>query len=231
RYSNVGYYLLARIIEVASGEPYTDFIRRELLAPAGMTRSGVREDQTGVEGLATGYDPGYGPFQLRVTQSEAWEGHRGEGSLYSTAGDLSRWSRAVATGRMLPRAIIARMDSLGYGWDEQKRAGHRSLEHNGVRNGFTGFIERFVDDSVTIIYLSNARTGAFILCQDALPDLMFGTRPPPVPDGAIAAREHRPVDTAALGDYRVSPALTVTVDTAMGGLELKGSGSYFTPLD
>ena len=40
-YSNVGYLLLGRAIEAASGQKYEDFIRKEVLAPIGVTRAAL----------------------------------------------------------------------------------------------------------------------------------------------------------------------------------------------
>src|ERR1700678_2942168 len=52
-YSNLGYAILGRIVAVASGVPYQDFIREQLMLPLGMNRSGFEAD--GLPDLATGY--------------------------------------------------------------------------------------------------------------------------------------------------------------------------------
>ena len=41
-YSNLGYALLGRIITNVSGQPYKDFVQRLLLAPLGMSATGLR---------------------------------------------------------------------------------------------------------------------------------------------------------------------------------------------
>src|SRR5690606_14769503 len=38
-YSNDGFALLGRIVELASGQPYTDYVHQHILEPLGMTRS------------------------------------------------------------------------------------------------------------------------------------------------------------------------------------------------
>ena len=49
RYSNVGYMLLGSIIEAAAGESYLDYVEREVVRRAGMTRTAFRLDR--IEGF------------------------------------------------------------------------------------------------------------------------------------------------------------------------------------
>ncbi|WMT39215.1 serine hydrolase [Paenibacillus sp. D2_2] len=48
KYSNSGYMLLGRIIELVSGMSYTDFIQSHFIAPLHMTESGIADQQTRV---------------------------------------------------------------------------------------------------------------------------------------------------------------------------------------
>ena len=62
-YSNLGYSLLAAIIEEASGMGYEEYLSEYLFAPAGMTQTGYvlpdwRPDQVAVEYDAEGVSPG-----------------------------------------------------------------------------------------------------------------------------------------------------------------------------
>jgi len=54
-YANLGYTLLGRVIEAASGEPYSQFVRREILEPLGMTRTTFEIDDLPAGSLAQGY--------------------------------------------------------------------------------------------------------------------------------------------------------------------------------
>ena len=54
-YANLGYTLLGRVIEAASGEPYSDFVRREILQSLGMERTTFEIDDLAAGALATGY--------------------------------------------------------------------------------------------------------------------------------------------------------------------------------
>ena len=57
-YSNANYAVLARVIELASGQSYGAFLEQQILAPAGLTNTGHRGDaDVRVPGLASGYVP------------------------------------------------------------------------------------------------------------------------------------------------------------------------------
>ena len=53
RYSNVGYLLAGAVIEAAAGMPFTAYVRRAVLAPTGMHRTGYSPSSG--HDLATGY--------------------------------------------------------------------------------------------------------------------------------------------------------------------------------
>jgi D-alanyl-D-alanine-carboxypeptidase/D-alanyl-D-alanine-endopeptidase len=54
-YSNLGYTLLGRVIEAAAGEPYSGFVRREILQPIGMQQTTYEIDDLPAGALALGY--------------------------------------------------------------------------------------------------------------------------------------------------------------------------------
>lgn len=54
-YANLGYTLLGRVVEAASGENYTPFVRREILQPLGMARTTFEIDDLPAGALALGY--------------------------------------------------------------------------------------------------------------------------------------------------------------------------------
>ena len=54
-YANLGYSLLGRVVEAASGEGYTPFVTREILRPIGMERTTFEIDDLPAGALAIGY--------------------------------------------------------------------------------------------------------------------------------------------------------------------------------
>jgi CubicO group peptidase (beta-lactamase class C family) len=108
-YSNSGYTLLADIVETVSGEAFTEFVRTELFAPAGMAESGFYSDELfrTVE-TAVGYgsdtfadnDPATWPYTWALV---------GNGGLVSTVEDLERWLDALEGGRVLAPSTFETM--------------------------------------------------------------------------------------------------------------------------
>ncbi len=95
-YSNGGYAVLARILEIATGETFSDALQQLVFEPLEMTDSGHIDDSRAVtEGLATGYEPGPYPGERRQSRFYAVESRPGGGSLYSTAADLHRFAVGV----------------------------------------------------------------------------------------------------------------------------------------
>ncbi len=112
RYSNGGFALLGRIVEIVSGEDYYDYVRRHVYAPAGMrhTDSFTLEELNGE--FATGYSTHpNGPPAANADPHAEWREAPhllGRGSAagggYSTAGDLIRFAHALRAGKLLDAA-------------------------------------------------------------------------------------------------------------------------------
>ncbi len=103
-YSNSGYTLLAAMVEVATNEPFQDFVRAELFAPAGMETAGfygeslVSDDQVAVgrDGQATHGDRNAPPYWGEVTWAL-----QGSGGMVGSLLDLFRWKQALAACEVL----------------------------------------------------------------------------------------------------------------------------------
>lgn len=62
RYSNLGYLVLGEVIEAASGVPYTDYVRSNILRPLGMSCTDFIYRDDMAERAATGYHPRFNPM-------------------------------------------------------------------------------------------------------------------------------------------------------------------------
>ncbi len=101
-YSNSGYTLLAAIVEFASGRPFQEFVREELLEPAGLKNTGFFGDKhLSAERVAVGY----GMKQHGSVNSPAdwhvWWALQGGGGMVSSPSDLYQWNAALRDGKVL----------------------------------------------------------------------------------------------------------------------------------
>ena len=105
RYSNVGYSLLAAIVEVASGSGYEEFLARHLFEPAAMTRTGYVLPGWESADVAVEYDErgrSHGrPFDHPWASDGPYWNLRGNGGLLSTARDMFRWYQALEGDEVL----------------------------------------------------------------------------------------------------------------------------------
>lgn len=161
-YSNIGYRVLAEIIEHVSAERYGQFLQKNIFAPLEMASTAFQTTET--LGLAVGYTNRFLPACPMDMTFEY-----GEGGINSTAEDLYRWDRALNAEQLIPRPLLQLMftahipvddqmgitGGAGYGWGVGQQLGHRIQVHGGFIQGFTSAIARFPDDRMTLIILSN----------------------------------------------------------------------------
>lgn len=111
-YSNAGFNLIGRVIEVISGQRYEDFVRDRFFAPLGMSDTGYHPTEGQLERLARGYayDRETGRWirhettgQMTILPYGDREARHAEcgGGLFSTAADMAKYARMVAArGRL-----------------------------------------------------------------------------------------------------------------------------------
>ncbi len=167
RYSNTAYLFVGRVLEHATGMPYEEYVRTQVLAPASIRRAqinGSRRDQRlageveydsrgqrsrSVFGEGEETDSAYGQLHLRgFDTSSAW--------VFSAV-DLARFGASVDGHERVPDILSARsirlmttretppdQTRIGLGWhlgragQGSKRA--RLWDHNGAMSGTTAYI-------------------------------------------------------------------------------------------
>ncbi len=230
-YSNDAYKVLGYVIEKVSGSSYLDFLRVHIFTPLGMRSTGELDEQEVIPKLSTGYNPWIGALRLGPSAPHSDSNGIGSGSLYSTVDDLYRWDRAFAGTSILSEESKKQMLSDALGVDVEKVFDRTLVTHNGVYYGYTGFVERYVEDDVSIIYLGNVETGASVTpLETALRAIVF-SKPYSAPEIPVVSDrivvEH-PDDY--VGVYNVFPGLDLTV-TRKGADLLLGAGDGYWPLE
>ena len=157
-YDNTGYVLLGFVIERASNQSYSEYLRQHIFLPLGMLNTALDGDADVVPKSAFGYSINSGVAKIapRLAPSVTFSA----GGLRSTADDLLKWDQALYTPRVLTRQSISSMFSdygHGYGFGSfiEERHGHRLWDHGGDLPGFSAAFDRFPDDHLTVIVLSN----------------------------------------------------------------------------
>jgi len=162
-YSNVGYYVLAEIINKASGKPWDEFIAERLFVPAGMKSTRLTTTTEIVPHRAAGYR---NTSKGRVN-AEDWIAPRPSGAFLSTVLDMAKWDAFLDSTRILTdsskRLMWTRANlssgaptNYGFGWIIDSFLGRARIHHDGQFPGFRSDYEKFPDDSLTVIVLANS---------------------------------------------------------------------------
>jgi len=157
-YSNSGYILLGMIIEKVSGRTYAQYLDENIFKPLKMADTGYDSTSRIIPDRAEGYSKSEG--KLANAEYLDMSIPFAAGALYSTVGDLYIWAEALNSDRILSKKSKEQMftpfkQNYAYGWGVDSLFNHKRTAHGGGINGFATFIERFPDDHLTIIVLSN----------------------------------------------------------------------------
>jgi D-alanyl-D-alanine carboxypeptidase len=156
-YSNYGFILLGRIIELVSGEPYESYVREHIYVPAGMLHTDSRPEIDRVEGRAIGYARGPNGL-LPDTATLPWSGTSAGGG-YSTVDDLLLFGEALQTGKLLSRTLLEEATTgdpahRDYGLGFYVLPGG-SYGHGGGAPGINGELHLLPHDGYVIVAFVN----------------------------------------------------------------------------
>lgn len=173
-YSNVGYSLLAAVVERVSKQPYERFVAEQLFEPAGMRATGYSRPQWDQATLARGVnDDGTdrGTFG-EVAMPNGLPGWHllGNGGILSTTRDMFRWHLALTGTAVLSETAKAKLvrpwvdegggSHYGYGWSIEDTPFGRLVSHNGGNPYFFADLLRYTDSGVFVYYTTNSRDRA-----------------------------------------------------------------------
>ena len=170
-YSNLGYSILAAIVEKASGTSYERFLTSHLFEPAGMRQTGYVLPEWKPDRVAVEYDkngePKGRPFDHPWAEDGPYWNLRGNGGLLSTARDMFRWHAALEGDEVLSESAKDKMfephvpeeeggDSYyGYGWVVSPTDEGRIVWHDGGNGWSLGVMARFPDQDAMVFWVSN----------------------------------------------------------------------------
>jgi CubicO group peptidase (beta-lactamase class C family) len=113
-YCNLGYALLAHLVEVRSGQPFQDYLRDHVTGPAGMRQTylktaSINRRDTPLVARNYDYPHRYSPERRRIEGTEGYYGTNifGPSNIVSTAADLLKLDLALRDGRLLKPETMA----------------------------------------------------------------------------------------------------------------------------
>jgi CubicO group peptidase (beta-lactamase class C family) len=173
-YSNSGYVLLAKAVENRSGMSFGNFLRQRIFVPLDMGETiAYEKGKNDVAHRAYGHTKTAEGW--KETDQSSTSATLGDGGVYTSLDDLEKWDRAlerhtllaakemepalapprVAGGAPLQQPDESLAPLYGFGWFLDPYRGHRRHSHYGETVGFRNAIQRFPDDHLTVIVLSN----------------------------------------------------------------------------
>lgn len=201
-YFSPNYGVLARVVEVVSGQPFSDYLAAHVFAPLEMrnTLSAVTstEGKQRASRLAQGHLLAFGiPFAY--PEADGYLG--GSGGVISTSEDMAHYLIAQLNGGRYQGQALVSPESLALmhtppagidspytmGWTEARANGVRVLEHNGILSVFSADAVLLPEENIGIALLYNV---------SSLPTNAIGS--PAIKNGLIALLTGRPVQTSPM---------------------------------
>jgi len=168
-YSNTNYYLLGQLIEKVSGQSYGAYLASRQFQAAGMTATRLSDPPALVPNQAVGYDWN-GKVRLPNAIFLPARLDTGDSGLVSTAGDLAKWTTALAAGQLVSAATLKQMimpgtltdgtpAAYGLGLVVTQYKGQTLVGHSGAVPGYSSSIFYFPDSKLAVILLCNLYNG------------------------------------------------------------------------
>lgn len=162
-YSNYGFILLGRVIEVVSGESYYDYVREHVYAPAGMRATASPPEVEADPLRSVGYTrQGTGQWHSAAGM-ESYRGTSAGGGL-STVDDLLRFANALEHHTLLNKQLTEMATTGqeknpfgydGFGFGVQSFNGTPCFGHNGAGAGGNSDLEVCDHGRYAVVVLSN----------------------------------------------------------------------------
>jgi D-alanyl-D-alanine carboxypeptidase len=172
QYSNGGYVVLGRVVEVVSGMSYSAYVSEKIYRPAGMTNSGFFQKGEPDAGVALGYFSADAQGRPMMGASGGAAGSNPPrtgnpaGGGYSTAADLFKFARALRGGRLLDARMTEYVmngtfsgesgPKFGFALREQTAGARRFIGNGGGAPGVNAEFRFEPAGDYTVVVLANS---------------------------------------------------------------------------
>ncbi|GAA6621677.1 serine hydrolase [Scytonema sp. NUACC26] len=226
RYTNSGYVVLTKIIEIVSGCDYANYLQHQILEPLGMFDSGYDRQEMILPHRASGYVFNGEAYQNVDFVHMSWPS--GAGGMYSTIEDLYKWEQGLYTDAVLSEssremmftpkvAIVEKEDGKGvyhgYGGIICTHYERKLLYTGGGIYGFSTRIARYPDEQISIIVLTNIDAAAVtpvVPIANDLAAILFG-KPYDLPKQRQEIELDPTIYDTYVGRYELESGLVITI--------------------
>jgi len=187
-YSTQGYTLVGCAIEGASGENYTDYVRENVLTPAGMAHTVVDNRFAIVPSRTRFYSKDSSGAITNADFLDSSYKVPGGGWL-SSADDMAQFEVALLNDKLVARSTRDLMwtslktadgkeDSYGLGWEVGKDLGVVDVHHGGSQQGTSTFFMIVPERRTGVVVLINLEGGNARDLGTELMKIVLGSAPP-----------------------------------------------------
>jgi CubicO group peptidase (beta-lactamase class C family) len=187
QYFNVGYDVLAVVVQNVSGMTYEEYIQKNIFDPLEMTRTYTDPVLARQNGLSQGYSRFFGFTMPQRQPHRVYE--VSAGFIISTAEDMARYALAMNNGcsEVLQDGtdqLFAPVQGYGMGWSVE--SGH--IYHGGANETFKTYVDLYPLRGLGIVLLINQgyMFDHFISADQifsGIEAIVLGRIPPPVSEG------------------------------------------------
>jgi CubicO group peptidase (beta-lactamase class C family) len=172
-YSSLGYSVLARVLELASGKSFAQLLQEYVFTPGGMKDSVEFDGEVILPRRAQEYF--LEPSGIVHAPLKDYSFLVGAGSVFSTARDVFRFGQSVLDGK--------------YGPGVKKALSEKGVfSGNGVTNAFRCYVMIDSQKGYGFVVISNLQSGANDLLVRDLPNILEGkpVTPPAAPNFSVS---------------------------------------------
>ncbi len=194
-YSNMNYYVLAGIISKVTGENWTEWISKNIFKPCGMNQTRTVSMMDIIMNRAGGYK--WTPAGWE--NADIWLVLRPSGAFLSSITDMAIWDSILCRGSLLSAESKKQMwtamklkdgqsAQYGFGWFVDSINNHLRIHHSGSVPGFRSDFERFPDEKLEVIVLTNVGSANAERIAQTIAGF-FAAELKPVPEKALTDTE------------------------------------------
>lgn len=164
KYSNAGYIILGRIIEVVSRQSYSQFIEQQIFNKLNMSSSSYGNMKSIIKNRIPGYQMEQNTFVNADYMSLTLP--YSAGSILSTVNDLLLWQNALNTNNLIKQSTFKKAITptilnngktipYGYGFRIATIADSHVIAHTGSTKGFKAIALFLPKEQIYIVALTN----------------------------------------------------------------------------